>query len=488
MKHSPALVALVLVMVAVFGCDSARRPPSAATATPQAGVPAATDDRQPSGGPVVPGALPGDAYAYRPQLAYIDLDGTAWLVDATGANRLKLIEGCTGIGSAKRGAVLNGGLVWSPEGGRIACWRDDRSVLAAQADGSERTMPFQPGECDAAPRWAAGGRLIACDVNGYVSVREPGGRQRVAVKNDILEEWSWSPSGQALIVAIPPPADRLAWGVVDRDGRMLAQIDDAYVGSAAQLRWTRDGRSIAYPGASGITVLDIHTTQRQFFQPPPESGLELGGGGQVDWILGDSAVFVHNYSGAAAIDVGSGAVKPLPQASYGVARVAPDGVQVALVIPDGSDQPDRQRVAVANLRAGTVEPIAGSSFTVEGIGLPAEFVFSGDSGRVCWTPRPGNVPAVQCAAAAGAATKVSAPVQVEPDVLGRGDPAVLWRSFSPDLAKIAYGTPGLESPAAPQRLYIANPDGAVVADLGSMLGTLTYSWRPDGVYRPAQRR
>ncbi len=75
------------------------------------------------GGPVVPRALlgNGDAYDYRPQLAYIDPDGTAWLVDAGGADRLQLMEGCTGIGSAKRGDVLNGGLVWSPEGGHIAC-------------------------------------------------------------------------------------------------------------------------------------------------------------------------------------------------------------------------------------------------------------------------------------------------------------------------------------------------------------------------------
>lgn len=274
---------------------------------------------------------------------------------------------------------------------------------------------------------------------------------------------------------------------MDLGGRVLANIEDAYLSSAARFRWTRDGTRIAYPGASGITVVDVQTGQRRVFQPPAQSGLDLRGGAQADWALGDSALFVHNYSGAVAIDLGSGAPRPLPQTSYGVARLGLDRVQVALAIPVDQNVPIRLHLAIADLQAGTVTSVAGSVFPVEGMGPAAEFVFSGDSSRVCWTPRPGNVPTVQCTVRAGTAEPVSVPVQVEPNVLGRGDPGVLWRAFSPDLTKVAYGTPGLESPAAPQNLHVAAPDGAAGADLGPMLGTLTYSWRPDGVYRPAER-
>lgn len=475
--RSLMFVALALAAVFVLGCDSAQPSADSETATPSA--PAQKTPSDPPGTePTMPRAADADRYAYRPQLAYLDADGTAWLIDADGTGRVKLIEGCTGIGSTKRGDVLNGGLVWSPEGGRIACWRDDFSVLVANADGADRAMPFKAGECGAAPRWAAGGNLIACEVKGYVAVRSPDGRARVDVKNDQRDEWAWSPAGDALLVAVPPRTNRLAWSVVDLHGQTLAEIDDAFVSRAANFRWTNDGTRIVYPGDSGITVVDVQTGQRHVFQPPAESALNLRGGAGIDWILGDSAVLAHNYTGAAAIDVGSGDVKALPQTSYGVARVAPDGLHVVVAVPDGPDEPDRQHVAIVDLQTGTVSAIAGSWFSVEGIGLAAEFVFAGDTSRVCWTPRPANVPRVDCAELARAAEQVHAPVQVEPDVLGRGDPAVLWRAFSPDLTTLAYGAPGLESPGARQSLRVANRDGTVVADLGPMLGALTYSWRP----------
>lgn len=474
-RHSLILVALAAVFV--LGCDSAQPRADSETVTPRAPAEATPSD-PPRTEPTAPREADTGQHTYRPQLAYLDADGTAWLIDADGAGRMKLIEGCTGISSAKRGDVLNGGLIWSPDGGRIACWRDDLSVLVANADGAGQAMPFKAGECNAAPRWAARSNLIACEVKGYVVVRSPDGQPRADVKNDLREEWAWSPAGDALLVAVPPRRNRLAWAIVDLQGRTRAGIDDAFVSRAANFRWTRDGTRVAYPGESGFTVVDVQTGQRRVFQPPPESAFNLRGGAGVDWILGDSAVLAHNYTGAEAIDVGSGDVKALPRTSYGVARVAPDGLHVVVAVPDGPGEPDRQHVAIVNLQTGTVSAIAGSSFSVEGIGLAAEFVFAGDTSRVCWTSRPANVPLVECAELVGVAEHVSAPVQVEPDVLGRGDPAVLWRAFSPDLRRLAYGAPGLESPGARQSLHVANRDGTVVADLGPMLGALTYTWRP----------
>ncbi len=192
------LLAAVLVVVALLatGCDSRSQlepgaTPATATKSPMLHGPALTDGSH--------------DYAYRPQIAYIDPAGTVWMVNADGSGRVELLAGCTGVGSAKQGDVVTGGLVWSPDGSHVACWRNDFSVLTARADGTERTMSFKAGECEAQPSWAPAGDLIACHVKGNVSVREPGGRERAAIEDGLLGMEQWSPSGRAILLPTPPP-------------------------------------------------------------------------------------------------------------------------------------------------------------------------------------------------------------------------------------------------------------------------------------------
>jgi hypothetical protein len=423
-------------------------------------------------------------YAYRPQLSYIDPNKTLWLVNADGSGRTKLLEGCSGIGSAKQGDVVTGGIVWSPDGGRVACWREDLSVLAGRADGSASTMPFAAGECEAGPRWAPGGELLACDVKGSVSVRDPGGKERVALKVDVRGEWAWSPSGRALLIQIPPRNNRVAYAVVDIDGKVLTEFADAYAG-IAEIAWTRDGSKIAYPGIDGIVVVDLSKgAQRQVFKAPTD--FQLGVGSRTDWVLGDSSVFVRTFAGAVLVDVASGAVNVLSDPSYGASRVAPDGQRGAAAVVTGMVR----TAMIFDLPAGGMREVSGSRFTLPEPLVPgAEFVFRGDSTAFCWTPLASNEPPVFCAGTDGTGLRAvpGGMVQVEPDVLGRGDSTVLWQGFSPDLTKLAFTTPGLSSPSAAQMVHVVNLDGSMALDLGPTLGVLTYAWRPDGVYRAPAR-
>jgi hypothetical protein len=177
---------------------------------------------------------------------------------------------------------------------------------------------------------------------------------------------------------------------------------------------------------------------------------------------------------------------PVPKGELSVRAVAPDGRRAAAIVTATAV---RSSVALVNLESGDIRTVAGSDYASGGIGLSPEFMFSGDSSRFCWTPRPANDAPFFCADTdGGSAFPVTAPVQVEPDVLGRGDMAVLWRAFSPDLRKVAFTLPGLGEAGAPQVLWTANLDGSGRVEIGPAGGVLPYEWRPDGVWRPANHQ
>jgi len=202
-------------------------------------------------------------------------------------------------------------------------------------------------------------------------------------------------------------------------------------------------------------------------------------------VLDDRALLVKGYPVLALLDRATGAALPVPKGELSVRAVAPDGHHVVTVVPGTIT--GRSDIAVMDLKSGVSRTVG--EFVSEGIGPLLEAIFSGDSSRFCWKPPRGTDEAFFCRETeGGAALPVGAFVQIEPDVLGRGDMSVLWRAFSPDLKKVAYTIPGLSQPGAPQVLWIANLDGSGRVEIGPAGGVLPYEWRPDGVWRPANQQ
>jgi hypothetical protein len=395
---------------------------------------------------------------------------------------VKLLEGCTGLGSAKRGDVVNGGLQWSAAADKVACVNDALAVRVAAHDGTGAAEPFATGACAYAleMRLAPDGRTVACGG----TVKAIGGGQLTLSPAPDMNRLAWSPNGRAFIAATGIASSHVSYSVFDVRGKQLGRIDGAYVGHPAKFAWTRDGGALAYPGPGGIHVIDLAAGWSERTLP---LAADMTGGGDLAWVLDDRALLVKGYPVLALLDRATGAALPVPKGELSVRAVAPDGRRAAAIMPGATA--GRSNIAVVNLESGDVRTVAGSDYASGGIGLSPEFMFAGDSSRFCWTPRPGNEAPFFCAdTAGGPATAVSAPVQVEPDVLGRGDIAVLWRAFSPDLKKVAYTIPGLSQPGAPQVLWIANLDGSGRVEIGPAGGVLPYEWRPDGVWRPANQQ
>jgi hypothetical protein len=312
--------------------------------------------------------------------------------------------------------------------------------------------------------------------------------QTTAIIENVGPQFRWSPSGEAVLTMLEPNGNRLALGVTTIGGDRVTTIIDAYA-MPPDIQWTRDGSKLAYPGADGVVIIDTASGARQVIrraQLPAmdENGQDLLTGGiHVDWVLHDTALLVHRYTYAALIDLSSSSVATLPP-EFGGAIIAPDGVHGWSTA--GTSDDTGWEAVIVNLETRSSQPIAESyqRYTMS-TGPMARF--SGDSGRVCWVPSPGNHPDVYCTnTAGGAAVKVAAPVQIEPDALGSGDFSILWRAFSPDFTRIAYTIPGPESQDK-QTLYVSDLDGSNVVSLGPVFGAIPYRWQPDGVYQAPTR-
>lgn len=429
-----------------------------------------------------------DAYDYKPQLAYIAEDGETWLADATGDARTPFALDCTANWTMKAAGVFTVSLQWSPDGSHVLCITQDLVVQAASAAGGTTHEPFATAQC-ATPEWAPDGTAIGCERSqeppGITAASVDGG---APVELPGLGALAWSPSGQVIVTTGTATGRLGSYILTARDGRRITTIDDANVAQPQDLVWNRAGTKLAYPGASGITIVDVLAGGARRVIPirslPPTG--DAGGPGanlftngmRVDWVLGDTALLIHRYTYAALIDVSTLKSRQLP-ASFGNVTMAPDGVHGWSMV--GNDDGSGWRALFVNVDTQQVEDIEGSAHAWEMDQGPVA-IFSGDSKRACWTPAPGNAPEVYCAhVGGGPAVKVAAPVQVEPDTMGYGDASFLWRAFSPDLTKIAYTTPGLGA-TGPQTLMVSNLDGSGTVTVGPAFGSIPYRWRPDGVF------
>lgn len=415
-------------------------------------------------------------YAYQPQLAYIDPEQRVWLVSVQTGERIKVMDGCTGIQSAKRGDVIVGGLFWSDDGSRLACWNDDLSVRTATADGKSQALAFTAGKCEVGPQWAPGGKFIACSQGNSIVIRTWDGRDAATIAGVLQLHWSWSPDGESLIAAGLPSGSHGTWTISDTSGGKLAQIDDAYVADAPGFAWTRDGARVAFPSKRGISVVDLSQRgSRRDYAIGPDA--ELGNGPQVWWLADGHRILFANYAGAGILDTADGSVTTLNRQDFSFARLAPDGVHLA----SATETTNSVFQIRLNPIGATPQPVSDGLVDQSGLGFGLQFRFSGDSSRVCWLQPTSH--SYRCSDPMDN-SKVTAPVQIEPDVLGYGGEKPLWTMFSPDLEYVAFVEPGDPAPAPNRTLSIARTDGGDRTSLGPTLGFQTFSWRPDGVYNP----
>lgn len=441
-------------------------------------------------------------YSYTPALAYVAPGGQARVVDRTGAQVATLMSGCDGLGSAKQGDVINGGLRWSADGSNAYCLTDSLSVKAAAADGSNPATLFNANGCPFILDIviAPSGDFAICQAASNSTLTIVGANGRVEIPSE-GPRFAVSPSGTAIIVPGPvvyesesssgvviggpdrannsktPGVGHGSWRVYAPDGSLLGSIEDAYVAEGENFAWTLDGSAFAYPGEKGLAIVGISNGWSVTTYPLAEPGR----GPAVTWVLDDKALLVHGNESVLLRRDGTQVALP-SDVAYETAGVAPDGRHV--VAARYLDASTTTELVVIDLTTNSVRAIPGSQERVPGISFGPAMTFAGDSGRVCWLMAPNTNASAKCADLNGSAFTVNAPYQVEPDVLGYGDYSVLWRAFSPDLQHVAYTTPGLADRNAKQTLWIADLDGSNAVKVGEAQGVLPYEWQPDGVYRP----
>ncbi len=458
------------------------------TSDPQVGAPDVSNPNvtAPSGNTVLSNGRSN--YTYVPALAYVAPGGEAKLVDGAGATLASLLTGCEGLGSAKQGDVLNGGLRWSADGSSVYCLTDSLSVLGANSDGSNAATLFAANGCPSILDISISpdGAFVGCAgavgslATGVVRLTSASGSTQVPAT---MTRFAVSPAGNTVITAgdVIPDADgpgvgRGSWNVYAIDGTLIGSIADAYVAYPDIFAWTLDGSAFAYPGKSGLTIVDISNGWNVTSYPVSQAGR----GPAVTWVLDDTALLLHGNE--PMLVRRDGTQLPIPSSvAYETARVAPDGQHV--VAARYLDSTSTTEMVVVDLAANTARPIPGSQERVSGMGFGPVMTFAGDSSRVCWLMSPTTNAVAKCADLDGDAFEVKAPYQVEPDVAGRGDYSVFWRAFSPNLTHVAYTTPGLADRSAQQVLWISELDGSNPVRIGDAQGVLPYEWQPDGVYR-----
>src|SRR5262245_37591719 len=102
MRRSP-YVAVLLLTLGLLACGRGPNEPASPTSTATESTPAGTHQASQAPSTVTRPGTP--AASSGPQLAYLDADGTAWLVSTDWTSRVKLLTGCTGLASTKNGDV-----------------------------------------------------------------------------------------------------------------------------------------------------------------------------------------------------------------------------------------------------------------------------------------------------------------------------------------------------------------------------------------------
>jgi Tol biopolymer transport system component len=149
---------------------------------------------------------------------------------------------------------------WSPDGSKIA-FIHNWDVWVASADGKSSTQFTETSERDVWPDWSHDGTMIAYGTQSSPAntlirvVPASGGEARVITDIRFRYTWPrfyvWSPDGKDLTIASEPEGIISNFPISGGDARTVLRPKDMGIDRVGWLRWSPDGRLLAFQGTEG---------------------------------------------------------------------------------------------------------------------------------------------------------------------------------------------------------------------------------------------
>ena len=149
---------------------------------------------------------------------------------------------------------------WSPDSSKIA-FIHNWDVWVASADGKSSTQFTQTAERDVWPDWSPDGTMIAYGTQSSPAntlirvVPASGGEARIITDIRFRYAWPrfyvWSPDGKELTIASEPEGVISNFPISGGDARTVVRLKDLGIDRAGWLRWSPDGRLLAFQASTG---------------------------------------------------------------------------------------------------------------------------------------------------------------------------------------------------------------------------------------------
>ncbi|MGH2374300.1 MAG: TolB family protein [bacterium] len=344
------------------------------------------------------------------QIAYVDSKNVLWLSEWNGARKKRL------VGADK--CIPYSGLLWSPVGDRLACYREERAHVGP-SDFNQVTIVHIARGLLRNIQWVGG--------------------------------FDWSPTGRHMAYEISTrggKGDVNNLFVADADGRVRMRVD-RITGSFA---WSPDGTALAYATAQGrIRLYEVATNRRRHVAAEFDSVLA--------WVQGGAALIVGKRMGYDLdhflIELSTGKVRGLGWLDNRHYWLSSDGRRVVFT---GDNQ--LNIVELSNLRMISIE---GSTYRTLGDGdISVWSVGFSRASQVYWLDYLGS--------------GSTAIYRAQSDGSGLTRLATLpglGLEFSPDLSKVAYTTHPTDI------LWTATIEGTIRHKIGPVPKEGdSVSWRP----------
>jgi WD40 repeat protein len=223
-------------------------------------------------------------------------------------------------------------VAWAPDSRRLAYVPNPyaAAIYIVNADGSHNHLVGSGQQ----PAWSPDGRSLAFLSNDSLWVARNGHARVVALG---VKAYAWSPSGASLAIADPQLA------IIRPDGSHRRRLSDD---APRELRWSPDGRFIAYSGEeSGLETIDV--TRRT-------TRIVGAHGGREAWSRRGHLLAFDGRDGLAVFDARSGATRQLTSDHAGAIAWAPNDRSIAYLDAD-------IRIATLSRRVRTVVSAAGTA-------------------------------------------------------------------------------------------------------------------------------